>query len=58
MLAGLYPVSVLTAIVDGDDGSVASLPSLRKLALEHSIPTVSITDLIRWAMQSANLSSV
>jgi 3,4-dihydroxy 2-butanone 4-phosphate synthase/GTP cyclohydrolase II len=46
-LAGLRPVSVLSVIVDADDGSIASLPSLRKLALDHSIPIVSITDLIR-----------
>lgn len=47
MLAGLPPVSVISAIVDGDDGSIASLPILRKLALEYSLPMVSITDLIR-----------
>ncbi|KAK6935925.1 3,4-dihydroxy-2-butanone 4-phosphate synthase, RibB [Dillenia turbinata] len=48
MLAGLHPVSVLSSIVDADDGSMASLPNLRKLALEHSISMVSITDLIRY----------
>lgn len=47
MLAGLQPVSVLSAVVDPEDGSMASLPALRKLASEHSIPIVSITDLIR-----------
>lgn len=47
MLAGLQPISVLSAIVDADDGSMSSLTNLRKLALEHSIPLVSITDLIR-----------
>lgn len=46
-LAGLSPVSVLSALVDEVDGSMASLPSLRNLALEHSLPIVSITDLIR-----------
>lgn len=45
--AGLRPVSVLSAIVDPEDGSIASLAILRKLALEHSLPVVSITDLIR-----------
>ncbi|XP_050367661.1 monofunctional riboflavin biosynthesis protein RIBA 3, chloroplastic isoform X2 [Argentina anserina] len=48
VLAGLRPVSVLSAVVDADDGSMASLPSLRKLSLDHSIPIVSITDLIRY----------
>lgn len=47
LLAGLPPISVLSAVVDTEDGSMASLTSLRKLALEHSIPIVSITDLIR-----------
>lgn len=47
LLAGLRPVSVLSTIVDPNDGSISSLVSLRKLALEHSIPVVSITDLIR-----------
>lgn len=47
VLAGLNPVSVLSAVVDPEDGSMSSLLSLRKLALEHSIPIVSITDFIR-----------
>ncbi|KAJ9178235.1 hypothetical protein P3X46_010135 [Hevea brasiliensis] len=55
MLAGLQPVSVLSAIVDPEDGSMASLASLRKLALEHSIPIVSITDLIRYRRKRENL---
>ncbi|KAL9412970.1 hypothetical protein AB3S75_041603 [Citrus x aurantiifolia] len=48
VLAGLNPVSVLSAVVDPEDGSMSSLLSLRKLALEHSIPIVSITDFIRY----------
>lgn len=47
VLAGLRPVSLLSAVVDAEDGSMASLPNLRKLSLDHSIPIVSITDLIR-----------
>lgn len=47
MLAGLPPVSVLSAIIDPEDGSIASLADIRKLAMEHNIPIVSITDLIR-----------
>lgn len=46
-LAGLQPISVLSSIVDVDDGSLSSLTNLQKLALDHSIPLVSITDLIR-----------
>ncbi|XP_012064968.1 monofunctional riboflavin biosynthesis protein RIBA 3, chloroplastic isoform X2 [Jatropha curcas] len=55
MLAGLQPISVLSAIVDSHDGSMASLPSLRKLALEHNISVVSITDLIRYRRKRENL---
>lgn len=46
-LAGLPSISVLSSIVDPNDGSMSSLPSLRKLALEYNIPIVSITNLIR-----------
>ncbi|KAJ0020023.1 hypothetical protein Pint_32312 [Pistacia integerrima] len=55
LLAGLRPVSVLSTIVDPNDGSISSLISLRKLALEHSIPIVSITDLIRYRRKRENL---
>ncbi|KAL3850711.1 hypothetical protein ACJIZ3_012593 [Penstemon smallii] len=46
--AGLSPVSVLSSIIDKEDGSIASMDTLRKLASDHSIPIVSITDLIRY----------
>ncbi|RID73955.1 hypothetical protein BRARA_B01074 [Brassica rapa] len=48
ILAGLRPVSVLSAILDQEDGSMASLPYMKKLATEHDIPIVSLTDLIRY----------
>ncbi|KAH1115295.1 hypothetical protein J1N35_008673 [Gossypium stocksii] len=48
ILTGLRPVSVLSTVVDPEDGSIASLPFIRKLALEHSIPVISTTDLIRY----------
>ncbi|KAA8549710.1 hypothetical protein F0562_001272 [Nyssa sinensis] len=54
-LAGLPSISVISAIVDADDGSMASLPNLRKLALKHSIPIVSITDLIRYRRKREKL---
>lgn len=54
-LAGLRPVSVLSAVVDADDGSMSSLPNLKKLALEHGIPVVSITDLIRYRRKREKL---
>lgn len=46
-LAGLPPVSVLSALLEENDGSMASLASLTKLALKYTLPIVSITDLIR-----------
>ncbi|XP_021279442.1 monofunctional riboflavin biosynthesis protein RIBA 3, chloroplastic [Herrania umbratica] len=55
MLTGLRPVSVLSTVVDPEDGSIASLPFLQKLALEHSIPLVSITDLIRYRRKREKL---
>ncbi|KAL1208531.1 Monofunctional riboflavin biosynthesis protein RIBA 3 [Cardamine amara subsp. amara] len=48
ILANLRPVSVLSAILDQEDGSMASLPYMKKLASEHDIPIVSLTDLIRY----------
>ncbi|GKV01032.1 hypothetical protein SLEP1_g13632 [Rubroshorea leprosula] len=53
--AGLRPVSVLSAIVNPEDGSIASLAILRKLALEYSLPVVSITDLIRYRRKREKL---
>ncbi|XP_058209224.1 monofunctional riboflavin biosynthesis protein RIBA 3, chloroplastic isoform X2 [Rhododendron vialii] len=55
MLAGLPPISVLSSVVDAEDGSLASMSSLRKLALDHSIPIVSITDLIRYRRKREKL---
>lgn len=55
ILAKLQPVSVLSAIVDPDDGSMASVDTLRKLSLEHSIPMISITDLIRYRRKRERL---
>ncbi|CAI0475150.1 unnamed protein product [Linum tenue] len=55
MLAGLRPVSVISAIVDPEDGSIASLANLRNLASAHNIPIVSITDLIRYRRKREKL---
>ncbi|OVA18268.1 hypothetical protein BVC80_1835g700 [Macleaya cordata] len=54
-LAGFHPVSVLSAIIDAEDGSMARLPYLRKLALEHGLPIISITDLIRYRRKREKL---
>ncbi|KAK4780198.1 hypothetical protein SAY87_016304 [Trapa incisa] len=55
MLAGLRPVSVLSAIVDVEDGSMATLLTLREISLQHDIPMVSITDLIRYRRKREKL---
>ncbi|XP_071742293.1 monofunctional riboflavin biosynthesis protein RIBA 3, chloroplastic-like [Rutidosis leptorrhynchoides] len=54
-LAGLDPVSVLSTIVNPEDGSIAGLDHLRKLALDHKIPLVLITDLIRYRRKRERL---
>ncbi|XP_024975015.1 probable monofunctional riboflavin biosynthesis protein RIBA 3, chloroplastic isoform X2 [Cynara cardunculus var. scolymus] len=54
-LAGLDPVSVLSTIVNPEDCSIAPLNRLRKLALDHSIPLVLITDLIRYRRKRERL---
>ncbi|KAL2239520.1 monofunctional riboflavin biosynthesis protein RIBA 3, chloroplastic [Sesamum indicum] len=54
-LAGLQPVSVLSAVVDTEDVSMASLAELKKLASDHSIPIVLITDLIRYRRKREKL---
>ncbi|KAL8258715.1 hypothetical protein R6Q59_026668 [Mikania micrantha] len=54
-LAGLHPVSVLSTIVNHEDGSIAPLNRLKKLALDHDIPIVLITDLIRYRRKRERL---
>ncbi|KAL6011232.1 putative monofunctional riboflavin biosynthesis protein RIBA 3, chloroplastic [Asimina triloba] len=54
-LAGLQPVSVLSAIVDPEDASMARLPFLRKMANDNSISIISITDLIRYRRKREKL---
>ncbi|CAA0811917.1 Monofunctional riboflavin biosynthesis protein RIBA 3- chloroplastic [Striga hermonthica] len=54
-LAGLRPVSVVTSVVDFEDGSLASVAYLKKLASDHNLPIVSITDLIRYRRKREKL---
>ncbi|KAF5181729.1 3,4-dihydroxy-2-butanone 4-phosphate synthase [Thalictrum thalictroides] len=54
-LAGLPPISVFSAIVDAEDGSIASFPYLRKMALDFCLPIVSISDLIRYRRKREKL---
>ncbi|XP_022846322.1 monofunctional riboflavin biosynthesis protein RIBA 3, chloroplastic-like [Olea europaea var. sylvestris] len=51
----LPSISTLSIIVDKDDGFVARLPNLTKMALDHSTPIISITDLIRYRRKREKL---
>ncbi len=46
-LAGLTPAGVLCEIMD-DDGSMARLPKLKKIAAEHNLKIITIADLIEY----------
>ncbi|RWV83779.1 hypothetical protein GW17_00054573, partial [Ensete ventricosum] len=57
-LAGLRPASILSTIIDPEDGSVAGLPTLRTMAKQYDLPIISISDLIRYSSIEAMLSPV
>ncbi|KAK9062606.1 hypothetical protein SSX86_019794 [Deinandra increscens subsp. villosa] len=54
-LAGLDPVSVISTIVNPEDGSIAPLNRLKMLALDHDMPIVLIADLIRYRRKRERL---
>jgi len=53
-LAGLYPVGVLCEIMD-EDGTMARLPSLVKIAEEYGLPLITIQDLIEYRRRTEKL---
>ncbi|MBD3345732.1 MAG: bifunctional 3,4-dihydroxy-2-butanone-4-phosphate synthase/GTP cyclohydrolase II [Chitinivibrionales bacterium] len=53
-LAGLYPSGVICEIMK-DDGTMARMPDLKKFSEKHSIPIVSVADLIRYRTARENL---
>ena len=53
-LAGLFPAAALMEIMN-DDGSMARLPQLRKLADKWGFKLVSIRDLIAYRMQNDSI---
>lgn len=53
-LAGLYPAAALMEIMS-DDGTMARLPELRKLADEWDMKLVSIADLIAYRVKQESL---
>lgn len=56
-LAGLQPVGVLMEIMS-EDGSMARLPELRKLADKWGIKLISIRDLIKYRLAKESLVEV
>ncbi len=53
-LAGLKPAGVICEVMN-DDGTMARLPELEKLASAHDLPIVSVADLIAYRMMKDTL---
>lgn len=53
-MAGLYPAGVLVEILN-EDGSMARLPQLMKVAQEHNLKIISIDDLVAYRMRTERL---
>jgi 3,4-dihydroxy 2-butanone 4-phosphate synthase / GTP cyclohydrolase II len=53
-LAGLYPAGVLCEVLH-PDGSMARLPELTRVALEHGLKLISIADLIEYRRRAETL---
>jgi 3,4-dihydroxy 2-butanone 4-phosphate synthase / GTP cyclohydrolase II len=53
-LAGLQPAGVIVEIMN-PDGTMARLPQLLKIAKQHSLPIISIEDMVAYRMQHESL---
>jgi 3,4-dihydroxy 2-butanone 4-phosphate synthase/GTP cyclohydrolase II len=53
-LAGLYPAGTLVEILN-EDGTMARLPQLIKLAATHNLKIISIKDLVAYRMENERL---
>lgn len=53
-LSGLYPAAALMEIMN-EDGSMARLPELRKMADEHDLKLISIADLIAYRLKKESI---
>ena len=53
-LAGLYPAAVICEIMN-DDGSMARMPDLERVARQHGIPILTIRDLIAYRRRTETL---
>lgn len=53
-LAGLYPASALIEIMN-EDGTMARMPQLRRIAEEHDIKIIAIKDIITYRLQMESI---
>jgi 3,4-dihydroxy 2-butanone 4-phosphate synthase/GTP cyclohydrolase II len=53
-IAGRAPAAVICEIMN-DDGTMARLPDLERFAAKHSLPILSIEDLIQWRLERERL---
>ncbi|TWV10599.1 bifunctional 3,4-dihydroxy-2-butanone-4-phosphate synthase/GTP cyclohydrolase II [Bacteroidaceae bacterium HV4-6-C5C] len=53
-LAGLYPAAALMEIMS-EDGTMARLPELRKMADDHNLKLISIRDLIAYRLRQESI---
>ena len=53
-LAGLYPAGVIVEIMN-EDGSMARLPELKKIANVHNLKIITIKDLIAYRIKNESL---
>jgi 3,4-dihydroxy 2-butanone 4-phosphate synthase/GTP cyclohydrolase II len=53
-LAGRYPAGVICEVM-GEDGRMALRPELEKISEKHSIPIVTVADIIQFRFQHENL---
>lgn len=53
-LAGYYPAGVLVEILN-EDGSMARLPNLLKIAAKHNLKIVSIKDLVAYRLEKESI---
>lgn len=53
-MAGLYPAGVICEIMN-EDGTMARLPELEKMAAEHGLNIISIADLIAYRRRTEKL---
>ena len=54
VLAGSYPAAVICEVM-ADDGTMARLPELERLSDAHSIPIVSVADIISYRLEHERL---